>query len=202
MRGIILTAVSYILGSVPVGLIVAYAVRGIDIRGHGSGNIGATNVFRVVSKPWGIAVFILDFAKGFVPVLIVYVHLPQASVRLCILAAAAAVCGHIWSLFLKFRGGKGVATSLGALAGLSVVLPGLRLLLPLTLMVWAGVFLRSRYVSLASLAAGLVFAVMTFMFTLPWEIRALGVFLFVFILLRHRDNIQRIIAGKEHRFGK
>ena len=145
---------SYFLGSIPFGFIVAYLVKEIDIRNFGSGNIGATNVFRVVGKGWGIFVFILDFLKGFLPLVLTKFLLtsPQDN-YIFVLVAVMSVCGHSWTIFLKFKGGKGVATSLGAMSGLSFIFPELRLVILLALCVWALVFLISRIVSLASLCA-------------------------------------------------
>lgn len=144
--------VSYLIGSVPVGYLFARLVKGVDIRKHGSGNIGATNVFRVVGKQWGIIVLILDFAKGFLVVTLLpefFFNLaPAVSISTYkIIMAIAVISGHDWTVFLGFKGGKGIATSLGTLLGIVPLVCGL------VAIVWIGTILIWKYVSVASLAA-------------------------------------------------
>ena len=150
---------AYLLGSVPFAYLIG-RLNGVDIRQHGSGNVGATNVLRVVGKPWGITCFALDFLKGFLPVLgaVLYVRANLGDIRAAdalspIAACAGAVSGHIWPVWLRFRGGKGMATSVGALLALAP----LPVLLGVT--AWVAVFKLSRYVSLASIIAVLVMRV-------------------------------------------
>jgi glycerol-3-phosphate acyltransferase PlsY len=190
---------SYLLGSIPFGLVISYLVKGIDIRKYGSGNIGATNVVRVVGKGWGILVFILDFFKGLTPLLLAKIIIAPSNLIYVILALAS-VCGHNWPLFLKFKGGKGVATSLGALCALAVIFPKLWLVLAISLGVWVLAFYLSRYVSLASILLGLSFFLFSFILSLPKEIKAFSFLIFVFILIRHNKNIKNLFARKEHRF--
>lgn len=190
---------SYLIGSIPCGFIVAYFVKGIDIRKFGSGNIGATNVVRVVGKKWGILVFLLDFLKGFFPPFLAHL-LPQANNYTYILAAILAVCGHNWTIFLKFKGGKGVATSIGSLCGLSMIFPKLWFVLLISLVIWLVVFFIFRYVSLASLLLGASFFVFSLVFSLPKEIKIFSVFLCLFIFIRHKNNINKLFAKKEHKF--
>jgi len=191
---------SYLLGSVPFGFLTAYLVKGIDIRKFGSGNIGATNVVRIVGKPWGILVFVLDFLKGLAaPAIAAYLIQGQANLTI-MLAAVLVVCGHNWTIFLKFKGGKGVATSLGALTALAFVFPQLWGALIVSLAVWVAVFRISKYVSLASLAASAVFFMYTLAARLPLEIRLLAALLFVLITLRHKSNILSLLKKKEHKF--
>jgi len=192
--------ISYLLGSIPFGFLTGYLVKGIDIRKFGSGNIGATNVVRVVGKPWGILVFLLDFLKGLAaPCFAVYALGNQANLAI-ILAAVLVVCGHNWTIFLNFKGGKGVATSLGALTGLAFIFPQLWMALIVSLAVWIGVFKVSKYVSLASLAASAVFLIYTLAAHLPLEIRLLAVLFFALIVLRHKSNILSLLKKKEHKF--
>ncbi|MFH1772210.1 MAG: glycerol-3-phosphate 1-O-acyltransferase PlsY [Candidatus Omnitrophota bacterium] len=200
MRALILLAGSYLIGSIPFGFLAAYLSKGIDIRSHGSGNTGATNVFRVIGAPWGIAVFFLDFAKGFLPPFLFGIFIKEPAAFLYILSVVAAVCGHNWPVFLEFKGGKGVATSLGALFSLSVIFPGLFGILLLSLASWILVFYFTKYVSLASLASGAVFLFFSILSSLSWEIKLLSVVLFVLIVLRHKGNIQKLIKKSEHRF--
>ena len=136
MEEFILLALSFFLGSIPFGYLVARSVKKIDIRKFGSGNIGATNVVRVVGKKWGILVFALDFLKGLIPPLAVNIFLTQSPNYIFILAALLAVSGHIWTPFLRFKGGKGVATTVGATGGLSFVFANLWLVFLLSVVAW------------------------------------------------------------------
>lgn len=199
MLRLILLIASYLLGSIPFGFLIARGAKGIDIRHFGSGNIGATNVFRVVGKAWGILVFILDFLKGFLPLLAVKIFIPQAPNYIFILAAFLAVGGHNWTPFLKFKGGKGVATSFGAVSGLSLIFPKLGMILILTICSWVIFFLIFRYVSLASIIASFTFFMFSLIFSQPGEIKIASFFLFIFIIIRHYKNIKRLIDKKEHR---
>ncbi|MBD3264898.1 MAG: glycerol-3-phosphate 1-O-acyltransferase PlsY [Candidatus Omnitrophica bacterium] len=200
MSGLILLIISYLSGSLPFGYLVAKKVKGIDIRDHGSGNIGATNVFRTAGRDWGILVFFLDFFKGFLPPLLGRYIFFVSGDYLLIAAAVLTVVGHTWPVFLKFKGGKGVATGLGAMWGLAAVFPGLWKVLLLAVIVWIFVFSVFRYVSLASILACFSFAVLVFLFGQPLPLKITAVSFFVLILLRHRENISKLVKGKEHRF--
>ena len=200
IAGYILTVlIAYLLGSIPTGFLVARA-RGIDIRTVGSGNIGATNVFRILGKPAGILVLLADAAKGWLAVFIVarlisgwsYPDAGQPAsewFRLC--AGIAAILGHNYSCWLHFKGGKGIATS----AGVLVALVPLPLLIILT--IWILVFAFTRYVSLASIAASL---------SLPFAAWAVGISrtivlvtagLAALAIYKHKANIKRLINGTE-----
>ena len=199
-----LAAASYLIGAVPFGLLVA-RLKGVDITKVGSGNIGATNVFRSVSKPLGILTFVFDALKGWLPAWVFPLclsagHAP-ADPSLGVLYAALAIAGHTWPVYLKFKGGKGVATSAGALVGIAplAVLIGL--------LVWVAVFAVSRYVSVASIAAAVAVPVAAWwswwhapvrFLVLPVALTLLG----AMIIWRHTGNIQRLRAGTEHRFGR
>jgi len=196
----ILLVVSYLLGSIPFGFLIAYWVKKIDIRNFGSGNIGATNVVRIVGKKWGVFVFILDFLKGVLaPCLVAYLA-PGVSNFIIILAAVLVVCGHNWTIFLKFKGGKGVSTSLGAVAGLGFVFPKLWIVLGISLAAWVVVFRISKYVSLASLTAAASLFIFSLVFSLPNEIKVFSFLLFVFIVLRHKKNIYDLLTKREKNF--
>jgi len=199
MREIIFLFITYLIGSIPFGLVLAYLVKGIDIRKFGSGNIGATNVVRVVGKKWGILVFVLDFLKGFLPLFLAKVLLASAN-SIYIFTAILSVCGHNWPIFLKFKGGKGVATSIGSICGLSIIFPNLWFVLLISLGLWLIVFFIFRFVSLASLLLGLSFFVFSFVFPLPKEIRIFALILCLFIFIRHTKNIKNLFAKQEHRF--
>ncbi|MFH1505210.1 MAG: glycerol-3-phosphate 1-O-acyltransferase PlsY [Candidatus Omnitrophota bacterium] len=201
MLKLILLTVSYLLGSIPFGFLITYGVKGVDIRNFGSGNIGATNVVRVVSKPWGILVFLLDFLKGLAgPCLTVYLLGSSASL-IIILSAIFVVCGHNWTIFLKFKGGKGVAASLGAITGLAFIFSQLWIALFVSLIIWVVVFHIFKYVSAASLTASAAFLIYTWISSLPLEIKFFSVLLFIIIAARHKKNIQSLLAKKENRFG-
>lgn len=200
MLKLILLLASFFLGAVPFGYIAAKRVKNIDIRKFGSGNIGATNVFRVVGKKWGIFVFILDFLKGFVFPFFAFILLNRkVEPYFFIFLGIFAVLGHNWTPFLKFKGGKGVATSLGALFALSFPFSCLRLILLFTLLAWLAVFFLFRMVSLASLFAGFIFLILALFLASSVEIIVLAVILFLLILVRHIKNIKRVIKREENR---
>ncbi len=183
----------FALGSIPSGYLVGRA-RGVDIRTSGSGNIGATNVLRVLGKGPGYLVFACDAGKGALAVLLARWLFPAASEWGAIVAGVACVLGHNFTPWLGFRGGKGIATSAGVMLGL------LPLASLLAIAFWALVFLVTRYVSVASLAASAALPVIT------WLLRGLEPrFWFALAagllgILRHRENIRRLLAGTESRF--
>lgn len=199
----------YLCGSIPFGYLIG-RFNGIDIRRHGSGNIGATNVTRVLGKGWGRACFIGDFLKGFLPVLLTRLWLRHCGAEEqglewgTVLAAAGSVCGHMWPCWLNFSGGKGVATSVGALLALAPV--------PLvaSVAVWLVVFAVSRYVSLASICAAAMAPVNALLCNVagePWcrtsgPILGLLAAMAILIIVRHRGNIERLRQGTEQRFTK
>lgn len=220
--------IAFLLGSIPFGLIIAKA-KGINIREHGSGNIGATNVLRVVGKKYGITCLLLDALKGFIPVAVatnliqiegrpvqIPLHfldswaliLPAAEAlkgqTVQILTALAAVLGHNYSPWVGFKGGKGIATSAGVLLAL---MPFAVLLL---VVVFLMVFSVTRYVSLASIIAAAVLPVLTLWGSWhhgriqdgTWNkpLFAFSVIIAILAIWKHRSNIQRLLAGTEHRF--
>lgn len=195
---IILLVCSYFLGSIPFGLIVGKVVKGVDIREHGSGNIGATNVMRILGPKWGTFVFILDVLKGFIPTFAASkLNLP--SDWFIVLAGAMAAVGHTFSPFIKFKGGKGVATSLGLIIGLNPVIAGI------TLVIFTLVLLVTKYVSLSScIATAGVFFMMLFwksMNTPPSFLIVVGV-LTLAIIIKHIPNFKRIANGTESKIGQ
>lgn len=207
---LLLLFAAYLLGAIPFGYLLGRLVRGIDIRQHGSGNIGATNVGRVLGWKWFPLVLLLDFAKGAVPVALLKWHLlplPPGSLgtpeELAAAAGLAAILGHLFPIYLGFRGGKGVATAAGALL----------VLLPLPALVAFGVFivvvLASRYVSLSSLAAAMALVVARFTETSTdafgpdhWAGTSVAVLAAVLVVVRHRTNISRLLAGTEPKVGR
>ncbi|NLF30107.1 MAG: glycerol-3-phosphate 1-O-acyltransferase PlsY [Planctomycetes bacterium] len=202
---------AYAAGSTPFGVIIA-AARGIDLRAHGSGNVGATNVARVLGRRWGILCFALDVAKGLLPVLAAGVLLRRGGLATAeqfawLAVALGAILGHIFSFWLRFRGGKGVATSLGVLLGFwpYFTLPGLA-----AFALWIVVTGLSGYVSLGSIAAAAAFPVFFVASCLlaarPLaEVLPLLVFAVAMaglVILRHRTNIGRLLRGQENRIGR
>ena len=197
---LIALAVSYIVGSIPFAYIIARLVKGIDIRKVGSGNVGATNVVRTVGKKWGILVFILDFLKGFIAPLIACLIVRDPVNILVIGAGVAAICGHNWTPFLGFKGGKGVSTSLGVIAALCVKFVFLVFPFLIALACWVLVFFVLKVVSVASIISVFSFAVFSFIFPIPLEFRVFAILLFIFVLIRHKKNISNLLQKKELHF--
>ena len=195
--------VGYLLGSIPVAVILAKR-GGVDVYAVGSGNPGATNVLRHVGKGLGRIVFALDFIKGLIATWWFQVEFLVASPEdpefLGLWGMVAAVIGHSFPVFARFRGGKGVATTMGALLG---VMP---MAYAVGLLVWVGLFFSLRYVSLASIAFGISLPITVFFGELLSEGEgryvkvAFAAILGVWILIRHRSNLTRLLAGKEDKF--
>jgi len=184
---------SYLLGSVPIGFIAGSYLRGIDIRQHGSGNIGTTNVFRILGAGPGLFVFAGDLAKGIIPVLL---GKEISGSSLALLAGLAAIVGHNWSIFLRFKGGRGVATGAGVILALSPVV----ILIAFSL--WAVTVLLSRYVSLGSILATISVPLLMFWFHQPRPYIVFGSILAILIVYRHRPNIKRLLNGTEAKIGE
>lgn len=182
----------YLLGSIPTGYIVARQVAGIDIREHGSGNTGATNVKRVVGNKAGLFVLACDFFKGFLPVLLAKNLFPEAPF-VHVLVALAAVVGHSKSIFLKFGGGKSAITGLGGIIGLA----------PLAGLVLAGiaftVIFLSRIVSIGTMTAAVAAPVTMFVMGQPLAYTLYTAVTGLYVIFLHRANIQRLIKGTENR---
>ena len=187
--------IAFFLGSLPFGHWLALA-RGVDLRGQGSGNTGATNVGRVLGKKWGIFVFVLDLGKGWISVALAKSvgNLPETW---SVTVGVFAVLGHVFSPWLGFRGGKGVATSAGILIGLA---PWVALGVAL---VWFLTFQMSRTVSVASLCAATAFPLFVFWLMPEQKVfQWISIGMTVLVWFRHRDNLKRLFQGKENRFVK
>lgn len=186
---------AYLLGSLPSSHLAGRAA-GVDLSRHGSGNLGGTNVFRVLGWRYAIPVVAADVAKGFLPVWFFPLwdgrHLPH----LALLYGLCAIVGHIWSVFVGFRGGKGVATSGGVLFALVPVATVIGLL------VWGGLALLTRTISIASLSAATVLPAAAYLLEAPPARVILTVVLAVLVWWTHRDNIVRLSRGRELRFGE
>lgn len=196
MTGYLLTAiVAYFVGSIPTGYLFGRA-RGLDIRQSGSGNIGATNVFRTLGKTAGIAVLLIDAIKGFTPAaFLLFGATPETRELHAMAAGLFAILGHNYTCWLGFKGGKGIATSAGALIALAPL--GLLVIL----VTWIIVFALSRYVSLASIVAAAVLPFAVWALGQSGRMIALCTVLSLLALYKHKANMQRLLAGTEHRFG-
>ena len=213
---LIIIALGYLLGSIPFGLLIGKA-RGIDIRTAGSGNIGSTNVARLLGRKWGYLCFALDVAKGLAPVLYAALTLrrafdvdpgatlPLSGQLIWLTVAAACILGHMFSLYLRFHGGKAVATSLGVLLG---IWPYFTLTALVVLAVWVAVWGFFRYVSLASIIAALAFPAIfviliaridAWLFHQLWPLFTFSALMALLVILRHRTNIARLLQGTENR---
>ncbi len=190
---------AYLIGSIPVAYIFGRVLKGLDIREHGSGNMGATNAFRVLGKGPGIIVLILDIIKGIIPVTLLANAFGLGDALSLVIIALAAVAGHNWTVFLGFKGGKGMATSLGVLIGLGIQLPGLRIVLGAATLIWLVLFLIGGYVSLASISAAVALPILMVVFEAPFPMKVMAMVLCIFIVFRHRSNIKRLGSGQESR---
>ena len=205
---LLLALASYLTGSIPFGLMIGRAVKGIDLRQHGSGNIGATNAGRVLGKKWGLVCLVLDALKGLLPVaflpqLICGAAEPAMMENLRVLAGVSTIVGHMFSCWLGFRGGKGVATSLGVIAMLS------QLGLLAGAIAFFSTFAIWRIVSLSSMLAAITFGVYQLATLRPspfasetWSQGLFAIAVPLLILFQHRSNVRRLLKGEEPQFGK
>jgi len=189
---------SYLLGAVPASYIAGRLAKGIDLRLHGSGNLGATNTFRVLGARVAAPVMVFDILKGTFPVVAFgQWDAPGSDPRWALAYGAAAIVGHVFPVYMRFRGGKGVATSAGVFLGLAPAALGVGLA------VWLVVLKVSRMVSAASILAALAVGVMLLLTPVRMEeVRILGLAVVAFVILAHRSNIGRILKGTESRFGR
>lgn len=188
--------ISYLIGSIPTAYIFGRLLKGIDIRKFGSGNVGATNAFRVLGKTIGITVLILDIFKGFLAV--VFLGKSLAQMQLIILGLSC-ILGHNWTIFLGFKGGKGMATTLGVLLGLSVKVAGLKAILGLVVLIWLAIFIIVRIVSLASIISAIALPILMLVFKQSNTLIFSSFILSLLVILRHKSNLKRIFQGKEPR---
>lgn len=199
---LLVVAVGYVSGSLPWGLWLGRWFRGVDVRTVGSGNLGATNVYRSLGPGIGVATLLLDIAKGALPVWLVPGQgwaqaFPGGAAWCAVAVGFAAVAGHVWTFLAGFQGGKGVATTVGVLLALS----------PPSFGVFVGVFLATllltRFVSLGSILGSIAFCVALWRFS-PDGVASprflIGALLALVVIVRHKDNIARLLAGKERRF--
>ena len=192
MKALLLVIFAYLFGSVIFGEVIA-RLKGVDLRRVGSGNVGATNVTRALGKKYGVLVFFLDFLKGFIPTLIA---VNSFSIHSWVLTftGIASVLGHMYPLFFGFRGGKGVATAFGVIFAISTQVA------LLSFLVWLGIFLWKRYVSLASITATVFTFLFLFIAGYPVNVLFMALVIGALVIYRHRENIERLLTGTEHRF--
>ena len=188
---------AYFMGSLPNGVMIGKRVKGIDIRDHGSGNSGATNAHRVLGAKYGIMVLVADVLKGFIPVMLA--DMAGIGGITLILIGIVSVVGHSLSLFLEFKGGKGVATSLGVFLYL---VPQVMLVI---VAVFVGVVYLTRYISLASIIGAALLPILTLFMPLREgidrpSIFIISLFMGLFVIYRHRSNITRLLNGTENKF--
>lgn len=203
---------AYLIGSTPFGVILA-RFKGVDLRKAGSGNVGATNVARVLGRPWGYLCFLLDLAKGLLPTLAMCIlvlpafrqAVPTVAQQWAWLGVGmGCILGHVFTFWLKFRGGKGVATALGVVLGIFPYFTWAGLC---ALAIWIVFTLASRYVSVGSIAAALAFVPLVIAFNSSaiaalWPLEAFAVAMVLLILIRHRTNIGRLVRGRENKIGR
>jgi glycerol-3-phosphate acyltransferase PlsY len=188
---------SYLLGAIPTSYLTARTFRGIDLREHGSRNLGATNLYRVLGWRFAIPVGLFDAAKGAIPVL-VFAPRVSSSQLVALLCGVVAILGHVFSVFVRFRGGKGVATAAGVMLALTPAALGIAAL------VWAVLVYVTGYVSVGSIVAAAVFPAAVYLLERPDQPEILWVDALVAaaIIWLHRANIKRLIHGTESRFGR
>lgn len=197
---IILFTFSYLLGAIPFGYLAGKLLKGIDIRKYGSGNLGATNVYRTVGKISGIFVLLLDIGKGLLAVrlasCLVLDNLIVDRELILIITGLCAVIGHNWPIYLKFKGGKGVATSVGVFIGLA----------PLAMLICIGLFVAIvaiwRYISLGSIIIACCLPLLLYYYNYGTYLLIFSILVGIFIILRHTSNIKRLISGTENKFGQ
>ena len=188
---IIIIAAAYLIGSIPTGLLLGKAY-GIDVRKEGSGNIGATNLYRTVGRKVGIITLIGDCLKGLLPVVVIKASMTPP--ELAAWVGLAAFCGHVFSLFLKFKGGKGVATALGVFLALAPVAVAIAIaLFALLMFLW-------RYVSLGSISAAAAMPLAVYLLGGDRTIIIVTLAISLIVILRHHENISRLFSGTESRF--
>lgn len=188
---IIVILCSYIIGSIPSGLILGKTFWNVDLREHGSKNIGATNAWRTLGKLPGFIVFVADLLKGMIGVYLGMLLVGTSTAM--IIGGIVAIIGHSLSLFLKFKGGKGVATGLGVIIMLMPIVSAI------VFIIWLVIAMISKYVSLASIIAAICVPIFAFVLGMPFEFVAFGVVAAVFVIYRHKSNIGRLMNGTENK---
>lgn len=185
----------YLLGSIPFGYIAGKLFKKIDIRELGSGNIGATNVFRILGPSLASLVLISDIGKGIFSIYLVQ-YFNIDNLLILTIAGLAVICGHDWSLFLGFKGGKGIATTFGVIFALNPIIS------ILAIVVWVVVMIITRYASLSSILAVISIMIFTILFKQPYEYIIFSAIITVLSIFKHKENIKRLRSGNERKIGK
>ncbi len=192
LEEIIIVVLAYLIGSIPTGLLLAKAFGGVDIREAGSGNIGATNVYRTLGRKVGLLTLVGDCLKGVVPVVAAEcLHLPDLWIAA---VGLAAFLGHVYTVFLGFKGGKGVATALGVFLAASPIS------VSAALVIFALVLYKWRFVSLASIAAAAFMPLLVTLIAKKPEMVAMSIVIAIMVIYKHKENIKRLRAGTENKF--
>lgn len=185
----------YLLGSIPFGYIAGKLFKKIDIRELGSGNIGATNVFRILGPSLASLVLIADIGKGIFSIYLVQ-YFNIDNLLILTIAGLVVICGHDWSLFLGFKGGKGIATTFGVIFALNPIIS------ILAIVVWVVVMIITRYASLSSILAVISIMIFTILFKQPYEYIIFSAIIIVLSIFKHKENIKRLRSGNEKKIGK
>ncbi|MHC2995366.1 MAG: glycerol-3-phosphate 1-O-acyltransferase PlsY [Candidatus Atribacteria bacterium] len=195
MKIVLVIIICYLLGSIPFGYIIGKLFKKTDIREYGSGNIGTTNAFRILGPSLASLVLIGDIGKGIFSIYLVR-FLNIDNLFILTIAGLAVICGHDWSLFLRFKGGKGVATTFGVIFSFNLVIS------ILAVIVWVIIIIFTKYASLASISS--LTAVVIFMILLkqPYEYVIFSIIILILTVFRHKENIKRLRLGKEKKFGE
>ena len=183
---------AYLIGSIPFGYLIG-RMRGVDVRMVGSKNIGATNVYRTVGHKWGFLAFFCDFLKGFLPAFLALRYASGTCVHLPVCVGLACVVGHTLTVFMKFKGGKGVATAFGMMVALATW-PALLAFAVFVVTVWL-----SHYISLGSMLAAATLGVLVWVFPCALPMRVIACLIAVFVIYKHKSNIQRLAKGCENK---
>ena len=195
MKIVLVIIICYVLGSIPFGYIVGKLFKKMDIREYGSGNIGATNAFRILGPSLASLVVIGDIGQGILSIYLVQ-YLNIDNLLILTIAGLAVICGHDWSLFLGFKGGKGIATTFGVIFVFNPIISFLGLI------VWGVVVIATRYVSLASIFAVISFFILTILFKQPYEYILFSAIILVLGIFNHKENIKRLRLNKERKIGE
>lgn len=195
MKVVLIITICYVLGSLPFGYIVGKLFKKVDIREFGSGNIGTTNAFRILGPPLASLVLIGDVGKGILSVYLVkYLNIDSSLISA--IAGLAVICGHDWSLFLGFKGGKGIATTFGVVFALNPIIS------VLAVTVWGVVLITSKYASLSSICALISIFIFTIIFKQPYEYILFSAIILIIAIFKHKENIKRLKLKKESKFGE
>jgi len=192
MTYILLILLSYLIGSIPFGYLVGKYLKGIDIREYGSGNIGVANTFRVMGTKYALLVLAGDCLKGFFPIVLAR-WLVIERIEFYLFVGLVAIVGHNWSVFLRFKGGKGIATTYG------VLLAFYPYIAIVAAVIWGAIVLTTKFAALGSIVSVFSMFILSFLFKTPMEFKIFIVFIFLFAILRHRSNIVRLLHQKENK---